>query len=225
MHRYLQQSSSLQLPHHRRTNRCVVSSLAPPVTNIGFQKQSFPMPVLNAGKTSGIAFPSYSSMRDRRTSAFSTSSVEPGSPPPRRRLRSGTAARSQPQGNPRQLSRHGSATLFFGPIIGQTEPRKKKASDAISIDIPSGLGPRSKATARHSYAEAAGTPRRDSDLEEERFFSSPPDLSFIFGTPTSPTKKRPETLEKLQTKFRPRDSRIMVGEDSDDDLSQPATRF
>lgn len=172
-----------------------------------------------------MAFPSYSSVRDRRTSASSTSSVEAGSPPPRRRLRSGTAARSQLQASQRQLSRHDSATLFFGPTIGQPEPRKKKASDAMSIDIPSASFSRPKTTARHSRDGAAGSSRRASDLEEERFFSSPPDPSFIFGASGSPAKKRPEALEKLQTKFRPRDSGIMVGDDSDEEFSQSVTRL
>lgn len=92
----------------------------------------------------------------------------------------------------------------------------------MSIDIPSGSVPRPKTTARHSQA---GASRRDSDLEEERFFSSPPESSFVFGGSGSPAKKRPEILEKLQTKFRPRDSGIMVGDDSDDEFSQPVTRL
>ena len=95
--------------------------------------------------------------------------------------------------------------------------------------MPQNLGARTRAHARHSYAGSTNETSkhmsaRTEEEEEELFFSSPShsgSLSFGIGRDAaSPTKKqRTESVEKLQTKFRPRDSGIVVyGEDSDDDF-------
>lgn len=200
------------------------------------QNVSVPTPILDPSKTpsatSGtIAFPSLASLRERRSSASSSSSMEVGSPRRRTRLTSGSAVRalSPPKRAPlNRLTSVSSATLFFGPSIPQPEqPRSKKASDAMSIDVPPGLAARPKAQARHSYAgNTTDQPWYKSSShsemsEEELFFSSPPHPSgFSFSDAPSPTKKqRVEPVEKLQKKFRPRDSGIVVdGDDSDDDF-------
>lgn len=198
------------------------------------QNLAFPTPVLSAGRTPGaVAFPSLSTLRDRRSSNSSTSSIEAGSPRARSRRTSGAAARvlSPPKRVPlNRLTSTSSATLFFGPSIPQPEPRSKKSSDAMSVDVPPALLSRSKAQARHSYAGSTNESpwkspgRRDMD-EEDLFFSSPSrPSSFAFGlsgeTPSPTKKQRVEFVEKLQKKFRPRDSGIVVdGDDSDDDFN------
>lgn len=89
----------------------------------------------------------------------------------------------------------------------------------MSIDAPPGLGGRPRA-ARHSYAGNPSPSREDMD-EEELFFSSPgrPSSLFAFADEQGSPTKRPRTasVEKLQKKFRPRDSGIVV-DDSEDDI-------
>ncbi|EKM53975.1 uncharacterized protein PHACADRAFT_122634 [Phanerochaete carnosa HHB-10118-sp] len=186
------------------------------------ENKGFPTPILDAGRApETIAFPSLSSLRSRCNSASSTSSIEPGSPKLRTRRPSSSAARTRlpPKHTPLdRLSSISSASLFFGPSIPQPETRQKKGSDAMSIDAPPGLG--GKPRARHSFA-GNSSPSRDDMDEEELFFSSPgrPSSLFAFAEEHgSPTKRtRTSSLEKLQKKFRPRDSGIVV-DDSEDEF-------
>lgn len=185
------------------------------------ENKGFPTPVLNAGRTPGaVAFPSLSELRDRRSSTSSASSIEIGSPQPRTRRLSSSAARARSPPNRVSLDRLASissASLFFGPSIPQPGAREKKGSDAMSIDAPPGLG--GKLKTRHSFA-GTSSPSRDDLDEEELFFSSPgrPSSLFAFAEQDSPTKRpRAESVEKLQKKFRPRDSGIAL-DDSEDEF-------
>ena len=95
----------------------------------------------------------------------------------------------------------------------------------MSVDGPALLAARPKAQARHSYAGTGNDSAHRSDMdEEELFFSSPThptSFTFAHSDEPSPTKRsRGASVEKLQKKFRPRDSGIVVdGDDSDDDFS------
>ena len=98
---------------------------------------------------------------------------------------------------------------------------------AMSIDAPPGMGARTRTQARHSYAGSTNEapwhkqPSRSEQDEEDFFFSSPSQpntfaLGLVRDIP-SPTKMRVESPEKLQKKFRPRDSGIVVDGDRSED--------
>ncbi|KAK7005642.1 kinase-like domain-containing protein [Favolaschia claudopus] len=184
------------------------------------------------GSPSPVAFPSTRSSHNRSSSA---SSSETSSPLPRRRL-----AGMHPPRAP--LARiESAATLFFGPAINPPRPRPTSATTDVKLgstsNTPSGrhsyTGPGCDTQSWNTIQNRPATPSPRSsppvgptelDDDEDMFFGALPHnpiSSFSFNvtanTP-SPRPKKPEAALPKKFNQRPRDSGIVVSEDSDDEI-------
>ncbi|KAH9942269.1 uncharacterized protein BXZ73DRAFT_41032 [Epithele typhae] len=218
---------------------------------------SFTPRISHPASPSTVTFPSARNMRPRKTSDSSVASSDAGSP---RRPSAAGATRTRTQSHTsrtlNRLQSTSSATLFFGPSIPNTARKEKKSTRTVSTtNTP--VAPRTrraeqsaKATNRHSYAGADGSPtwvsrspatpglpstpppaagrkRVDSDdAEADLFFNSgAADSSFAISlkrlsTPSPKKKQKRESLDPLPRKFRSRDSGVVLT-DSDEDLDLP----